>query len=196
MRGPTTVDSFEPIRGANARTARSTSPTVVGLDVERGERLGVPPGSEPLAQRRDRRHEHDDVLAEAPAVVDGARAGVGGRHLEVEVLDALRRERLDDARGRAPPRPRAARVGHDVEIGEPAERVSRAPGEREPDRRSVVLGEEREPGVDDLADLAELLLGIVVDMGGRRHLELELAPEALERGASSGVAVRTVIARS
>ena len=67
----------------------------------------MPTGSEALPQRCDGRDENDDVLAEPPAVVDGARAGVAGRHLEVEVLDTLRREGLHrgvDSAAATPPR--------------------------------------------------------------------------------------------
>ena len=103
------------------------------------------------------------------------------------MLDSLRGERLhdrvDERRGDAA----AARVGHDVEIGQPAEPRARPACEREADGRSVViLGDEREPRVDDLADLLELARRVVVDVGRRRHLALERPPEILSAATSAG----------
>ena len=55
----------------------------------------------------------------------------------------------------------AARVAGDVEIRQRPEPGRAAPREREPDGRSVVvLGDERDLGVDDLPHLGELLLEV------------------------------------
>src|SRR6185503_4755592 len=54
------------------------------------------------------------------------------------------------------------------------------------ERCAVLLREEREPARDDLGDLDELLVGLVVDVPRRRHLELDYAPDALEHGDIGG----------
>ena len=154
----------------------------------------MPARSEPLAQRGHRRDEHDDVLSEAPAVVHGARAGVGRLHLEVEVLDALRGERLHDSVDEGGGDTAPACIGDDVQVGQPPQPRARSPREREPDRHAVALREECQARLD-VADLADLPLHVVGDMGLRRHFQLELAPEALDRPRRPRVATRIVIAR-
>ena len=72
-------------------------------------------------------------------------------------------------------------IGDDVQVGQPPQPRARSPREREPDRHAVALREECQARLDDLADLADLPLHVVGDMGLRRHFQLELAPEALDR---------------
>jgi hypothetical protein len=154
--------------------------------VDRREGHGVPPRRETLAELRDRRHEGDHVLAEAPPVVDGARAGVRRHHLEVEVGEALGSElfhdRVDERRGDAA----ATRLRHDVEVRQPREARSGAPREREADRLAVALRDEREPRVHGLPQLGELAREVELDVLGRRHLTRERAPQVVQDGHVGG----------
>ena len=157
----------------------------------------MPARGEPLAQRGHRRDEHDDVLSEAPAVVHGARAGVRRLHLEVEVLDALRGERLHDGvdegggdtargvhRGRRRGRS-AARAASPFAARARTRQAAVALREECEARSRRSRGSRRAPAPWSWSTC-----------GRRRHSQLELAPEALEHGqASSGVATRIVIAR-
>ena len=153
----------------------------VRLDVERRERLRVGPGGEPLPERRQRRDEHDGVLDEAPVLIHGAGAGVRRDDVEIEVLDPVASKGIDDCADERCSDPATARVGDDVEVGQAAEPGAGPAREREAHGTAVVLGEVSEPRGDDRADLTELRVRIVVDVGRRRHLRLEGAPEALER---------------
>ena len=127
-------------------------------------------------------HDHDLVL-EAPARVERPRDVVRRQDLEVEVVDiggAKRREHLPHQLG---PDPAAAGIARDVEIGERPEPRGPPPGEREPDRRPVVvLGDEGDLGVDDLPYLGELLLDVRRPLVGRRRdFVVELPPEVGDR---------------
>ena len=129
---------------------------VVRLDVDRAERGGLL-RPEPLLERAHGPGHDDDHVLEPPAGVERARDVVGRLHVEVEVLDAELAERPQDLAHELRRDPATSRVAPDVEIGERPEAGRAPPGEREPDRRPVVLGDERDLGLDDLADLAELL---------------------------------------
>ena len=139
-------------------------------------------GRQSLAERRERGNEHHPVLGEAPVLVDRPGAGVRGVHLEVEMVDPLPRELLDHRAHERCGDAFSPRLRHDVEIRQPAETRRAAAREREPDRTAVLLGDESEARLDDLADLRELARLVLVGVRGRRHLVLEREPLLPQEG--------------
>ena len=118
------------------------------------------------------------------------------------MVDTLLGERLDHGaheRGcdACPPRLR-----HDVEIRQPAESRGGVPREREPDRTVVLLRDEREPRLDDLADLRELApprRESTCAGGGTSSLECQpllLEERQIGSGGGRGRARRVMLVRS
>ncbi len=138
--------------------------------------------AELLLERCDRAgHDHDLVL-QAPARIQGARDAVRRLDIEVEVPDPVFPKRGQHLAHELRADPAAARVARDVEVCERPEPGRSAAREREADRRPVVLGDERDLGLDDLAHLSELLLHVGRALVGRwRDLVVELPPQIRDR---------------
>jgi hypothetical protein len=146
--------------------------------VDRPEGRSLLPRLEAARHLLERGRQVNPRLAKAPAAVDRPRPGVLEVHLEVDVLEPTRAERpeqLEQERGRNPAPPR---LGHDVEIGQAADRRPRPP-EREADCPPIRLGHERELVVGDLAHLRQLLVEVRRRPG---QLGVECSVEPVELG--------------
>jgi hypothetical protein len=148
---------------------------VVGLHVDRAEAAARRLVPEPALELRPRRDELQLVLAEAPARIRRAGGNVRRADLERHVL--CLRERGHDFACERRRDAAASVVRHDVEVGEAGEARRLRHREREADRPTVLLGEQRDLVAHDLRHLLELVLDVHVDVRRQRALAEELEPE-------------------
>jgi hypothetical protein len=157
---------------------------VVRLDMDRAER-GRFAHTEPALELGNGPAHRQDLLAKAPARIDGTRDQVRRLHLEIEMLEPTRCERPHDLVHELAREATATRRWRHIQIRQHSQPLRASPRERESHRAPVLLRHERDLRPQDLLDLAELLLHVDCLVRRSRHLAGEVAPE---RG--NGVEVR------
>ena len=132
------------------------------------------------------------VLGEPPVLVHGPGPAFDASTSSSRCSTPSRASASTTARTSAAATPAAPRLGHDVEVGQPAEVRAGPPGEREADRRPPSSATKREPRVDDLADLRELAPLVVVERARAAAPRRSNASHCSWRsGRSAAVAART-----